>query len=89
MWVTTGDPLSHFMFLLAAEGLNVMMQAMVEGNRFLGYRVGGREVVTVSHLQFADDTLFLSQFFCSIRIRSLLSSPCFKLKFNYISKSLY
>jgi hypothetical protein len=54
-----GDPLSPFLFLLAAEGLNVIMQAMVEGNRFEGYRVGGQGAVTVSHLQFADDTLLL------------------------------
>ncbi|KAK2392457.1 hypothetical protein QL285_065815 [Trifolium repens] len=54
-----GDPLSPFLFLLAAEGLHVLMQAMVEGNRFTGYRVGGLETVSVSHLQFADDTLLL------------------------------
>ncbi|PNX68655.1 receptor-like kinase, partial [Trifolium pratense] len=24
-----GDPLSHFLFLLAAEGLNILMEAMV------------------------------------------------------------
>jgi mannosylglycoprotein endo-beta-mannosidase len=47
------------LFLLAAEGLNVLMQAMVEGNKFVGYRVGGLEAVSVSHLQFADDTLLV------------------------------
>jgi hypothetical protein len=36
-----GDPLSPFLFLLAAEGLNVMMRAMVAGNQFAGYSVGG------------------------------------------------
>jgi hypothetical protein len=54
-----GDPLSPFLFLLAAEGLNVMMRALVEGNRFTGYSVGSQDAVTVSHLQFADDTLLL------------------------------
>jgi hypothetical protein len=54
-----GDPLSPFLFLLAAEGLNVIIRVMVEGNRFEGYRVGGQGAVTVSHLQFADDTLLL------------------------------
>ncbi|MCI60944.1 RNA-directed DNA polymerase (Reverse transcriptase), partial [Trifolium medium] len=29
-----GDPLSPFLFLLAAEGLNVLMQAMVEHQLF-------------------------------------------------------
>jgi hypothetical protein len=54
-----GDPLSPFLFLLAVEGLNVMMRAMVEGNQFTGYRVGGQEGVIVSHLQFVDDTLLV------------------------------
>jgi hypothetical protein len=47
-----GDPLSPFLFLLAAKGLNVMMRAMVEGNQFTGYITGGQDAVTVSHLQF-------------------------------------
>jgi len=36
-----GDPLSPFLFLLAAEGLNVVMKALVEANIFTGYSVGG------------------------------------------------
>ncbi|KAK2429614.1 hypothetical protein QL285_028038 [Trifolium repens] len=35
-----GDPLSPFLFLLAAEGLNVLMEAVVGQNLFTGYRVG-------------------------------------------------
>ncbi|GAU27943.1 hypothetical protein TSUD_146580 [Trifolium subterraneum] len=54
-----GDPLSPFLFLLAAEGLNVLMQAMVENNIFSGYNVRMQNTVSVSHLQFADDTLLL------------------------------
>ncbi|KAK2360432.1 hypothetical protein QL285_085698 [Trifolium repens] len=54
-----GDPLSPFMFLLAAEGLNVMMSAMVERNVFTGYNVGDQGSLTMSHLQFDDDTLLL------------------------------
>jgi hypothetical protein len=34
-----------------------MMRAMVDGNRFVAYRVGEQEAVSVSHLQFAEDTL--------------------------------
>ncbi|MCI38049.1 ribonuclease H protein, partial [Trifolium medium] len=54
-----GDPLSPFLFLLAAEGLNVLMTTMVERNLFTGYNVGEQGLISVSHLQFADDTLLL------------------------------
>ncbi|WJX73507.1 hypothetical protein P8452_57279 [Trifolium repens] len=54
-----GDPLCPFLFLLAAEGMNVLMTSMVERNVFTGYRVGDPDPVMVSHLKFADDTLLL------------------------------
>ncbi|CAJ2666971.1 unnamed protein product [Trifolium pratense] len=54
-----GDPLSPFLFLLAAEGLNVLMETMVTRNFFTGYEVGVTDPFVVSHLQFADDTLLL------------------------------
>ncbi|GAU45521.1 hypothetical protein TSUD_186780 [Trifolium subterraneum] len=54
-----GDPLSPFLFLLVAEGLNVLMKAMVDNNLFTGYSIGTQEPLMVSHLQFADDTLLL------------------------------
>jgi len=47
------------LFLLAAEGLNILMKAMVDNNLFIGYMVGTVNNVVVSHLQFADDTLLL------------------------------
>ncbi|WJX67068.1 hypothetical protein P8452_51564 [Trifolium repens] len=54
-----GDPLSPFLFLLAAEGLSVMMRAVVHSNLFTGYTVGSGTSTIVSHLQFADDTLLI------------------------------
>ncbi|XP_045831507.1 uncharacterized protein LOC123922882 [Trifolium pratense] len=54
-----GDPLSPFLFLLAAEGLNVLMESLVAGNLFEGYKIGETNTISVSHLQFADDTLLL------------------------------
>lgn len=54
-----GDPLSPFLFLLASEGLNVMMNAMVANRLFSPYTIGTQYVVSVSHLQFADDTLLV------------------------------
>ncbi|GAU34276.1 hypothetical protein TSUD_321220 [Trifolium subterraneum] len=54
-----GDPLSPFLFPLAVEGLNVLMKTMVERNLFTGYSVDGGDSISISHLQFADDTLLL------------------------------
>jgi len=54
-----GDPLSPFLFLLAVEGLNIMMSAMVNQNLFEGYKVGSNNSMVVFDLQFADDTLLL------------------------------
>ena len=54
-----GGPLCPFLFLLAAEGLNVMMSAMVSNNIFTLYSIGAQSAVSVSHLQFADDTLLV------------------------------
>ncbi|GAU16627.1 hypothetical protein TSUD_325750 [Trifolium subterraneum] len=54
-----GDPLSPFLFLIAAEGLHVQMEAMVERNLFTGYSVGEVAPIPISHLQFADDTLLI------------------------------
>ncbi|PNX76937.1 cysteine-rich receptor-like protein kinase, partial [Trifolium pratense] len=56
-----GDPLSPILFLLAAEGHNVLMEAMVRRNLFTGFRVGVSDSLSVSHLQFADDTLLLGE----------------------------
>jgi len=56
-----GDPLSPFLFLLAAEALNVLMSSVVENNLYMGYGVGKYNSVVVSHLQFADDTLLLGE----------------------------
>jgi hypothetical protein len=50
---------SPFLFLFAAEGLNVVMSSLVDNNLFTGYGVGTSNAVSVSHLQFTDDTLLL------------------------------
>ncbi|PNY17864.1 cysteine-rich receptor-like protein kinase, partial [Trifolium pratense] len=39
--------------------LNVLMKVVVERNMFTGYSVGAQNPVSVSHLQFADDTLLI------------------------------
>jgi hypothetical protein len=54
-----GDPLSPFLFLLAAEGFNILMSAVVGAQMFNGYGVGSVGDVKLTHLQFADDTLII------------------------------
>ncbi|GAU41823.1 hypothetical protein TSUD_299890 [Trifolium subterraneum] len=41
------------------RGLSVLMEAAVAHNLFTGYSIGELDPVSVSHLQFADDTLLL------------------------------
>jgi hypothetical protein len=50
-----GDLLAPFLFLLVVEGLSGVIRR-AELSLFSGFRVGG---LSISHLQYADDTLFL------------------------------
>nr|GEY73959.1 putative RNA-directed DNA polymerase, eukaryota, reverse transcriptase zinc-binding domain protein [Tanacetum cinerariifolium] len=54
------DPLSPFLFILAGDGLNTIVTEAVEKGIFKGVFVGD-DKVTVSHLQYADDTLFFGK----------------------------
>jgi len=54
-----GDPLSPFLFLIAVEGLNVIMKSLVEAGLFSGYKVGANNLLSITHLQFVDDTLLI------------------------------
>jgi len=56
-----GDHLSPFLFLLAAEGLNVIMNSVVDNNLYKVYRVGTSNSVVVFDLQFTYDTLLLGE----------------------------
>ncbi|GKV05043.1 hypothetical protein SLEP1_g17092 [Rubroshorea leprosula] len=51
-----GDPLSPFLFLIVAEGLNGMITTVVQKGLMEGVEVGSKGF-KVSHLQFADDTI--------------------------------
>ncbi|GAU17467.1 hypothetical protein TSUD_340100 [Trifolium subterraneum] len=86
-----GDPLSPFLYLLAVEGLHVLMDAMVERNLFTGFSVGADDPVSVSHLQFADDTLLMGTKswanVCALRAVLVLFEAMSGLKVNF-NKSL-
>ncbi|KAL6327488.1 hypothetical protein AAG906_021561 [Vitis piasezkii] len=54
-----GDPLSSFLFTIIADVLSRMLLRADERSLLEGFRVG-RNRTRVSHLQFADDTIFFS-----------------------------
>ncbi|XP_071692038.1 uncharacterized protein [Rutidosis leptorrhynchoides] len=54
--VRQGDPLSPSLFIIAAEGLNILTSIAVKKGLFKGVKVGNNNTV-VSHLQYADDTM--------------------------------
>ncbi|GKD36065.1 hypothetical protein Tco_1251574, partial [Tanacetum coccineum] len=58
--VRQGDPLSSFLFILTAKGLNAIINEPVDKCIFRGVTVGANNV-TVSHLQYADGTIFLGE----------------------------
>lgn len=55
-----GDLLAPFLFLLVVEGFSGLMRNAVERNLFKGFMLvsGG---VTLSHLQYADDTICIGE----------------------------
>ncbi|GKV24214.1 hypothetical protein SLEP1_g33851 [Rubroshorea leprosula] len=55
-----GDLLSPFLFLIVVEGLNGLVSSAIEKEMYKGVLIGDGEV-TVTHLQFADDTIFFGE----------------------------
>ncbi|GKV49208.1 hypothetical protein SLEP1_g55970 [Rubroshorea leprosula] len=58
--IRQGDPLSPFLFLIVAEGLNGLMSTAVEKELYKGVMIGNGATM-VTHLQFADDTIFFGE----------------------------
>jgi hypothetical protein len=55
-----GDPLAPFLFLLVAEGFSGLKRNVVDRNMFKGFEVK-RGGITLSHLQYTDDTLCIGE----------------------------
>lgn len=45
---------------MVVEALNVIVNEAVRSNIFRGFKVG-KEEISVSHLQYADDTMFFGE----------------------------
>jgi len=87
-----GD-LSLFLFLIAVEGLHVMMNSVVAQGMFAPYMVGAHGDVDISHLQFTDDTLLVGvKSWGNIQILKsilLLFESVSGLKVNFHKSMLY
>ena len=58
--VRQGDPLSPFLFIIAAEGLSVVFREARQNNLFKGVRFRNSEE-EISILQFADDAIIMGE----------------------------
>ncbi|GKU91338.1 hypothetical protein SLEP1_g5225 [Rubroshorea leprosula] len=55
-----GDPLSPFLFLIVAEGLNKIINTAIDRGLYEGIKVGNSGM-RCSHIQFADDTIIFGE----------------------------
>ncbi|GKD29981.1 hypothetical protein Tco_1240759, partial [Tanacetum coccineum] len=68
-----GDPLSHFLFIIAMEGLHVAVEDAMAAGLYRGFKVN---TLNHSHFFFADDALFIEvELFASITGCNTLESP--------------
>ncbi|GKU88292.1 hypothetical protein SLEP1_g2574 [Rubroshorea leprosula] len=58
--IRQGDPITPFLFLIVAEGLNGLIEAAVSKDLFQGVDIGPFGL-NISHLQFADDTVIMGK----------------------------
>ena len=56
--IRQGDPISPYLFLLAADGLSCLLNSSVQSSSLMGIRVAPSSLM-VSHLLFADDSMML------------------------------
>ncbi|GKA26341.1 putative RNA-directed DNA polymerase [Tanacetum coccineum] len=76
--IRQGDPLSPFLYLIAAEGLNITIREAVSNGIFKGVSVG-RDETPISHLQYADDTLIFGDWNMSNAKNIMRIMECIKL----------
>jgi hypothetical protein len=73
-----GDPLSPFLFILAMEGLHLLINKELGGGNFCPAKIGSKEI-KISHLFYADDVIFVAEwskenFLCIQRILNIFSN---------------
>ncbi|XP_071718269.1 uncharacterized protein [Rutidosis leptorrhynchoides] len=90
--VRQGNHLSPFLFILATEGLNILTKAALDRGLYQGVKVGNDNVV-ISHLQYADDTIFFGEWNNLNALGLINILKCFELtsdlKVNFQKSCLY
>jgi len=61
-----GDPLSHFLFIIAAEGLGRYIKKYLRERKIKGLRIWGNNL-PITHQQFVDDIML----FCAVSLREV------------------
>nr|GEW19517.1 cysteine-rich receptor-like protein kinase [Tanacetum cinerariifolium] len=75
--IRQGDPLSPFLFILAAKGLDAIVSEAVSYGVLRGINVGVDQVL-VSYLQYADDTIFFGEWDKSNAQNLMYTLNCFE-----------
>lgn len=57
--IRQGDPLSPFLFLIVAEGLNLLLEEAKSKNMLSGIKIGNGDL-DISNLKYADDTIIMA-----------------------------
>lgn len=55
-----GDPMSPYLFIIAAEGLSVLLQKAIERKELTGFKIT-KNCPTLTHLFYADDAMIMSK----------------------------
>ncbi|XP_071718177.1 uncharacterized mitochondrial protein AtMg01250-like [Rutidosis leptorrhynchoides] len=90
--VRQSNPLSPFLFILVAEGLNILTKAEVRSGLFSGVEVGN-DRVPISILQYANDTIFFGSWNESSILNLTKLLKCVELtsglKVNYHKSNIF
>jgi hypothetical protein len=90
--IRQGDPISHYLFLLAAEGLSCMLKHANEGGLLEGIQIVAT-APKVNHLLFADDCLMFSKTTTEnvLKLKEILNLYCqaFGQRINHDKSSIY
>ncbi|XP_071726765.1 uncharacterized mitochondrial protein AtMg01250-like [Rutidosis leptorrhynchoides] len=90
--VRQGNPLSPYLFILATEGPSLLTKKAIEKRLYKGVEIGTDKVM-VSHLQYADDTIFFGDWSKNNAKNLMKLLMCFEkisgLKVNLSKSCLY